>query len=109
MAEEINTVEEFADRFLDMFEESMEKYMRIQNSMHWTVRSALHERTLTALVPAAEELLKKYGYQGKYPPDIAAAKTIADISAAIHSRSYAAMTPEEKKNLIISLITDAIS
>ena len=109
MAEEINTVEEFADRFLDMFEESMEQYMRIQNSMHWTVRSALHERTLTALVPAAEELLKKYGYQGKYPLDIAAAKTIADISAAIHSRSYAAMTPEEKKNLIISLITDAIS
>ena len=54
-------------------------------------------------------IVEKYGYQGKYPPDIAAAKTIADISAAIHSRSYAAMTPEEKKNLIISLITDAIS
>ena len=60
-------------------------------------------------LPAAEELLKKYDYHGKYPPDIAAAKTIADISSAIHSRSYAAMTPEEKKNLIISLITDAIS
>lgn len=108
MAEEINTVEEFAGRFLDMFEESMAQYMRIQDNMHWTVRSALHERTLASLIPAAEELLKKYGYHGKYPLDIAAAKTIADISAAIHSGSYAEMNREERKQLIISLITDSL-
>ena len=108
MTGEISSVEEFADRFLDMFETSMEQYMRIQGNMHWTVRSALHERTVAALIPAAEEMLQKHGYHGKYPLDIAAAKTIAGISAAIHSQSYAAMSRAEKKELILSLIRETI-
>ncbi len=109
MANDAETAEEFTDRFITMYEASMQEYGKIQADMHWTIRSALHERTVAALIPAAEELLRRFGYHGRYPLDIAAARVTADISAAIHSVSYEKMSRQEKKELLVSLISDILS
>lgn len=109
MSAGIGSAEEFAGRFLVLFESAMEQYSRIENNMHWTIRCALHERTVTALIPAAQELLVRFGYHGDYPADIAAAKIIADLSAAIHSASFASMNETEKKRLLIRLISDTLN
>lgn len=106
MASGIRTPEEFAERFLELYDTAMKQYGRIERSMHWTIRSAFHERTVQALVPTAAELLKQFGASGKYPMDITAAKATADLSAAIHSKSFAAMNPEEQKAVLVSLIND---
>ena len=109
MAGNIRTPEELVDAFLPSFEEAMEKYRRVESGMHWTIRSALHERTVLSLVPAAEDLLKRFGYCGAYPLDIAAAMTIAAVSAAIHSESFQNMDETERKQLLLRLIADCHS
>ena len=106
MAEDIRTPEELVDAFLPSFDAAMESYRRVENNMHWSIRSALHERTVLSLIPAAEELLKRFGYQGRYPLDIAASKTVADVSAVIHSTSFQKMDNTERKQLLLNLIED---
>ena len=106
LAGEVRSPEELVDAFLPGFEEAMGKYRLVESGLHWTVRSALHERTLLSLVPATEDLLNRFGYQGKYPLDIAAAKTVASFSAAIHSESFQNMDETERKQLLLLLIAD---
>ena len=106
MAKAVNSPEELVDALLPSFEEAMSRYRHVESNMHWTIRSALHERTVLSLIPAAEELLKRFGYHGSYPLDIAAAKTVADLSAAIHSASFQKMDEEEKRQLLLNLIED---
>ena len=106
MAGDIRTPKELVDAFLPSFEEAMEKYRRVESGMHWTIRSALHERTVLSLIPAAEDLLKRFGYHGSYPPDIAAAKTVASFSAAVHSGSFREMDETERKQLLLRLFAD---
>ena len=106
MAGNIRTPEELVDVFLPSFDAAMENYRRVENNMHWSIRSALHERTVLSLIPAAEELLKRFGYQGRYPLDIAASKTVADVSAVIHSASFRKMNETEQKHLLLNLIQD---
>ena len=106
MAEVVRSPEELVDAFLPSYEEAMRKYSRIENAMHWTIRSALHERTVLSLIPAAEALLQRYGYHGAYPIDIAAAKTVAVFSAAIHSDSFQKMDETERKQLLLRLFAD---
>ena len=109
MAGNVRTPEELIDAFLPSFEAAMGKYRRVENGMHWTIRSALHERTLLSLIPVTEDLLKRFGYCGAYPLDIAAAKTVAAFSAAIHSESFQKMNETERKQLLLRLITDALA
>ncbi len=108
MTEQISTPEELVSSFLDNYELAMERYRRIERNMHWTVRLALHERTVTALIPTVRKLLERFGYQGKYPLDIAAGKVTADISAAIHSESFRHMSDTEKKDVLLSLVKDTL-
>ena len=108
MAAQITTPEELVYSFLNNYEYAMERYRRIESNMHWTIRYALHERTVTALIPTVQKLLERYGYQGKYPLDIAAARITADISAAIHSQSFIRMSDTEKKELLLSLLNDTL-
>ena len=108
MTEDVSTIEEFTDRLLSLYGSSMEQFAKIRGNMHWTVQSAFHERTLAAMIPAAEAMLEKFGYDGSYPPDIAAARSIASLSAALHSRSFEAMDEDEKKQLIRDLINDCM-
>ncbi len=106
MTRNVQSPEELIDAFLPSFEGAMEQYRRVAQNMHWSIRCALHERTLTSLIPAAEELLTRFGYQGAYPPDIAAAKAIADFSAAVHSASFSKMGEEDRKALLLRLMSD---
>ena len=106
MAESIRTPEELVDAFLPSFEAAMENYRRVESNMHWSIRSALHERTVLSLIPAAEELLNRFGYKGMYPLDIAASKTVADISAVIHSASFRKMDETGRKQILLQLIRD---
>lgn len=108
MAKSVHSPEELVDAFLPSFEEAMNKYRLVEGGMHWTIRSALHERTILSLIPAAEKLLKQFGYQGEYPLDIAAAKTIASVSAAIHSESFQKMKKAERKQLLLRLLSDSM-
>ena len=108
MTKSIRSPEELVNFFLPHFEDSMGKYRLIESSMHWTIRAALHERTVLSLIPATEELLKRFRYQGRYPLDIAAAKIVADISAAVHSASFEKMIEEERKQLLLCIIKDNI-
>ena len=108
LAEDVQSLESFISSFLEQYEATMKQYRQIEGNMHWTVRSALHERTIVSLVPAVQTLLEKYGYQGKYPLDIAAGRIIADISAAIHSRSFETMNEVQKKEILLSLIQDTV-
>ena len=109
MCSDIRTPEEFVTKFLSMYKAAMAKYARIKTNMHWTIRSAMHERTVASLIPVAQDLLKKFGYSGSYPADIAAARTVASLSAAIHSESFQTMNDAEKKDLLICLIKDTLS
>ena len=106
MTAEIGSPEMLVDAFLPSYEAAMEKYRRVETGMHWTIRYALHERTLRSLLPAAEGLLTRFGYHGAYPLDIAAGKALADVSAAIHSASFADMAEEEKRRLLLRLLRD---
>ncbi len=105
MAEKVNSPEELVDAFLPSYEAAMEKYARVEGGMHWTIRAALHERTVLSLVPAAEKLLRRFGYHDDCPPDIAAGTTVAAVSAAIHSESFQNMNEAERKRLLLHLIT----
>ena len=80
----------------------------IEGKMHWTIRFALHERTLFSLVPVVEDMLARLGCHAKYPLDIAAGKLIADVSVVIHSKSFAKMKDEEKKEILKQIVDDAM-
>lgn len=106
MAKDIRSVASFLDVFLPSYERAMERYLRVQEKMHWTIRFALHERTLRSLIPAAGDLLLRLGYQGPYPLDVQAARAVADFSALLHAKSFEAMTEKEKRETAERLIRD---
>ena len=108
MAASVDSPQALVSAFLVQYEAAMEQYRRIESNMHWTVRSALHERTVMSLIPAVQKLLERTGYQGKYPLDIAAGRITADISAAIHSGSFTKMDDAQKKEILLSLIYDTL-
>lgn len=108
MTRNSDSVESFVTNFLSLFEESMEQYRKIEGNMHWTIRYAMHERTLISLIPAVEENLKHLGYEGKYPTDIAAGRIIVNMEVAIHSRSFLEMAKEEQRQLLIDMICEII-
>ena len=109
MLQGVSDIEGLIDVFLPGYEKAMERFSMVKDRLHWTIASALHEKTLLSLVPGIAELLDKKGYDLKYPVDIAAAKIVADISAAVHSRSFEAMDEAEKKDLLNRLLRETIS
>ena len=104
----VQSPEDFIAVFLPFYETSMAKYKMVEGNMHWTIRFALHDRTVLSLIPFVEEFLRNSSYRGKYPLDIAAAKLLADISAAIHSESFSNMDDDRKKQLLLELLRDNI-
>lgn len=106
MITSIRSADDMIDQFLPYYEKAMGQYHLLEANMHWTIRAALHDRTLLSLIPAIQDLLVRSGYQGKYPVDIAAAKLLADFSAVLHSESFEKMQEEEKKLILHQLIED---
>ena len=109
MAQGVRSPEELVDAFLPAFEAAMERYRRVESAMHWTIRAALHERTVLSLIPATQALLQRFGYQGAYPPDIAAARVVASFSAAVHAESFQRMDEPTRKQLLLRLLRDSMS
>ncbi len=109
LTEGVTDTADFPRLFLPVYETAMSQYRQIEGHMHWTVRFAMHDMTLLALLPAVERLLARSGYHGRYALDIAARRILADISAVIHSPSFEAMDREEKKQLLIRLIDDTLA
>ena len=109
MLQGVDDIEDLVDGFLPGYEKAMEQFSLVRDRLHWTVASAFHEKTVLSLVPGIAELLEKKSCDLNYPVDIAAAKIVADISAAIHSQSFAAMDDAEKKDILIRLIKETIS
>lgn len=108
MTASAETPEMLVEQFLPAYEKAMEQYRIAEGRMHWTVRMAFHERTLLSLIPAVTKLLVRFGYCGAYPLDIAAARLTADVSAVIHSLSFAKMNEEEKKQLLLRVIYETL-
>ena len=104
MLQSIASTEELVDAFWPLYEEGMAKYSNIKSNLHWTIRSALHDRTLTAMIPSVENLLVRLNYQGSIPPDTAAQVLLGCVSAALHSKSFEAMDEAQKKAFLLHLI-----
>ncbi len=104
MTRNSDSVESFVTNFLSLFEESMEQYRKLEGNMHWTIRHAMHERTVLSLIPVVEENLDRLGYAGKYPTDIAAGRIIVNMEVTIHSRSFLEMTKEEQQRLLVDML-----
>ena len=109
MLKDVSTPEMFVDAFLPSYEESMAKYTSVKSNMHWTIRSALHERTVFSLIPAVEDLLTRFGYQGKYPLDTASAILIGSISGAVHSTSFETLNEAQKKALLLQMVKEFLA
>lgn len=104
MLQDVASPEMLVDLFLPFYEEAMVKYTSVKGSMHWTIRSALHERTVASLIPAIESILGRLGYVGSLPADTVAAVLVGSVSAAVHSASFEAMEEAQKKALLLELI-----
>lgn len=102
----VSAPEDLVDKLLKQYEGAMQSFGKVSGQLHWSMASALHERTLLAMAPAVQKALQAHGYDGPYPLDIAAGKLIADVSAALHAPSFAGMTKKEKKAILISLIRE---
>ncbi len=100
LAEGCASPEEFTERFIELYDSSMEQYALIGSRMHWTIQCAMHQRTLSAMVPAVVAVIERWGIKSTVPADILAAQLIGGISAAIHSESCKRMDKEQKKEML---------
>ena len=107
--EDVDTPEALAELILASYDSAMQRFGRVEESMHWSMKCALHERTLVSLIPAAQMLLERFGYSGAYPADIAASRAVASVSAALHSVSFSRMDEGEKKELLVRILKDCMS
>ena len=101
---ECDSPETFADRFLPVYAESMERFGRIKDNMHWTIQYAMHARTISAMIPAVMSLLERWKTKSSVPADILAGQLIYGISATIHSQSFAGMDNTQKQRCITEYI-----
>ena len=102
------TAEEAAERFLPLYRESMAHYGMLEGNMHWSVRYAMHARTVAALVPAVASFLREKGPGSDTPADVLAGQLVYGISGTIHSPSFEALAPEEKKRCLAAYIKKII-
>ena len=101
---ECGTPEEFAEKFLPVYEKSMEQFGRIKSGMHWSVQLAMHSRTLMALLPLLQEVIKKWDMQTAGPSGITAAQILYGISGTLHSPEFEAMDDEDRKKTILDFV-----
>lgn len=108
MAEKCTSEEQFVKEFLLLYTNSMVDYSKIKGNMHWTIKYAMHARTVQELIPVVEDILKNFGYHGDYPLDITAARVIANISAIVHSHSFESMSPSAREEIVLSILREII-
>ncbi|MBO7703038.1 MAG: TetR/AcrR family transcriptional regulator [Solobacterium sp.] len=105
-------IEVILDRILNEFRNTARQYFRVfsGDSLHWTVRLALHEKTLLSMMESLSELLGRKIKRGEIRPCINAdEKTLAAIlikgsEAIIHQGSIAAPSRYQSEELRSSLM-----
>ena len=104
MIAQCETAGDVVEKFLPFYGESISRYGKLEGNMHWSVRYAMHARTVAALVPAVASFLQRTGSRQDTPPDVLAAQLVYGISGTIHSPSFEALSPEEKKRCLTGYI-----
>ena len=99
-----STPEELVDKFLPVYEKSMEQFGRIKSGMHWSIQLAMHSRTLMALLPLLQEVTKKWDMHTAVPSGIIAAQLLYGISGTLHSPEFEAMDDEDRKKTILDFV-----
>lgn len=108
MIADCETVEDFVDKFLPLYSESMSQFGELKGNMHWSIQYAMHARTIAALVPAVVAFLQKTGSRYETPLDILAGQLVYGISATIHSLSFVMLKPDEKKRCLMAYVDKII-
>ncbi|MBR4224242.1 MAG: TetR/AcrR family transcriptional regulator [Oscillospiraceae bacterium] len=99
-----DTPEEFADRFLPVYSRSMDEFGRIRENMHWSIQLSMYSRTLTALLPVIEEIVKRWDIQTVTPTAMLARQLLYGLSGTLHCPVFEDMDQEDKKRSILDLI-----
>ena len=102
------TPEEFAEKFLPVYAQSMEQFGKIKGNMHWSIQLSMHSKTLMALLPVIEQLVVKWDMNGSVPAEIIARQLLYGISGTLHSPAFEAMNDEDKKKTMLVFIRKVI-
>ena len=95
------------------YENAMCDYSKLLNdNIHWTVISALHEMTLDAMLPPFKEMLieitRTAGKDSFSEIDLLAPFVLKGISGLIHDQTFLALPKEKKVALIIRFICSVL-
>lgn len=104
MISECRTPESFAAMFLPIYSQSMERFRKLRDNMHWTIQLSMHSRTLISFIPVITSLVRSWDIKSRTPDEILAAQLIYGISATLHSAAFENMSIEEKKQCISDYI-----
>ena len=72
------------------------------------IATAMHAKTIAAIVPAVSSLLRKLDIRSDTPNDILAGQLVYGISATLHSPAFEELEPEEKKNCLMAYMNKII-
>ncbi|MBO4888101.1 MAG: TetR/AcrR family transcriptional regulator [Firmicutes bacterium] len=103
------TPEEFVDAFLPLYQAAMGQYGRIEGGMHWSIRYAMHAKTIDALVPVLSEQLEKMDVSSPLPKELLARQLVYGASATIHSAAFETMKDEEQRSYLKKFIQTILS
>lgn len=104
LAQACNSRDEFMQRLLSNYEESMLQFQSLSENLHWTIQYAMAAKTIEELKPIVMQLLIRWGYREDIPADMLAGQLLYGISATLHSPDYVRMTLDEKKKMLELLI-----
>ena len=96
MSGECEEPEQFLRAMLEHYGQGMRRFEKISGNMHWTIQYAMLGKTLTAIEPAVERMLERWGYESARPLDITAGQLLFAISATLHAQSFKAMPAEQQ-------------
>lgn len=98
-----STKEEFLERFLIFYGNSMQKFSSVSGNMHWTIRCALAAKTIEALQPAVAALIRNWGCKREIPVEVAAGQLLLALSATLHAEGFDALPQEEQLRRLTEL------
>ena len=102
------TMEDFVESFFPVYTEAIMQFGILRGNMHWSIQSAMHAKTIAAIVPAVSSLLRKLNIRSDTPNDILAGQLVYGISATLHSPAFEELDPEEKKNCLMAYMNKII-
>lgn len=101
---ECSTPEEFADKFLPVYSRSIEQFGRIRGSMHWSIQLSMYSRTLVALLPVIQGIIKSWDIKTDTPTVMLSRQLLYGLSGTLHCTDFEEMSDEDKKKSILEFI-----